>query len=239
MGEARQRIVINFDNKIPGKSVRPYGRRRWPKVLAFLAVAFVLVIALFVAGTFFWWQRYQTRPAYSLALMIDAARRDDTAALEQLIDTDKITANLINELSDKAVARYGAGLSPSERQRVQALMPGLLPEVRRNVRVESTKAAKDVAALLGDRPFLLLALAAPYLVTIEVENDSAVVSIPGSGTQFTMVQNGNRWQVVALKDEQTVQTLVDRLTAGLPPVGQFFADAPRGQPPKQRRRRRR
>jgi len=72
-----------------------------------------------------------------------------------------------------------------------------------------------------------------------VADDAATVSLVDRETQFTMAKNGERWQVVSLKDEQIVQRLVDRLTIGLPPVGQFFDDRPRGQPPGPKRRRRR
>ena len=47
-----------------------------------------LVVALGVA--FLSWRHYQTTPTYSLALLVDAAQRNDMPDVDKIVDTDKI-----------------------------------------------------------------------------------------------------------------------------------------------------
>ena len=44
-------------------------------------------------GAFLWWQHYQTTPAYSLAVLVDAAQRNDMTGVDKIVDTDKIVDN--------------------------------------------------------------------------------------------------------------------------------------------------
>ena len=42
------------------------------------------------AGAFLSWHHYQTTPTYSLALLVDAAQRNDMPDVDKVMDTDKI-----------------------------------------------------------------------------------------------------------------------------------------------------
>src|SRR5438876_1256394 len=77
----RNRIVIPLDKARadePGR-VRVRVRRsgRAGRVLGFIAIILVVVIIGALAGGYFWWRHYQSQPAYSLALLVDAAQRND------------------------------------------------------------------------------------------------------------------------------------------------------------------
>src|SRR4051794_11662657 len=97
----RQRIVINLDApKAEGtKPVRK--RRRWPRVLAILAGLGLVVVVIGAVGGFVWWRHYQSTPAYTLTLLIDAAQRNDVAEFQKLIDDDEIAKNMIASVSQK------------------------------------------------------------------------------------------------------------------------------------------
>ena len=73
----KKRIVINLDTPGPRGGAMAYGasgkKRRWPKVIAILLMLIFVVVLAAVAGAYFWWRHYQTTPAYSMALIIDAA----------------------------------------------------------------------------------------------------------------------------------------------------------------------
>src|SRR6266487_2289849 len=75
---SRKRIVINLDQS-SGAQPNKQRARRWPKVLALLAVLIIVVVVIAAAGGYLWWRHYQTTPSYSLALILDAAQRDDMA----------------------------------------------------------------------------------------------------------------------------------------------------------------
>src|ERR1041385_6670777 len=103
----RQRIVINLD-ATKTKGERPVRkRRRWPRVLGILALLLVLGVVAAAAGGYFWWRHYQSTPAYTLALVIDAAQRNDLAEVQKHLNDDEITKNMLTAVSQKATARYG------------------------------------------------------------------------------------------------------------------------------------
>ena len=54
----------------------------------------------------------RSTPQYSLALLIDAARRDDKQQVGTLVDTDKVVDGFVPEIIDSAVDLYGRGLPP-------------------------------------------------------------------------------------------------------------------------------
>src|SRR5215467_6188540 len=115
----RKRIVINLDSS-PGGGGGKYGgyapggyaqqprkTRRWPKVLAILGLLLLLGVVATLAGAYFGWRHYKTTPSYSLALIIDAAQRNDMPAFQKQFDEDAIAKNLITEVTQKASVRYG------------------------------------------------------------------------------------------------------------------------------------
>ena len=95
-----KRIVINLE---PGPGNKPQPRRRkssrWLRVLALLAIVVVVVIGLVVAGGFFWWRHYQSTPAYSLTLLVDAAQRGDVEELAKRIDDEEVARNMVGAVS--------------------------------------------------------------------------------------------------------------------------------------------
>src|SRR5262252_5209746 len=98
----RNRIVINFDNQVPS---RRGGRRRGILgVLAVIAVILVVVVAAIAAGGFFWWRHYQSSPAYSLALLVDAIQRNDQPAIDEVLDTDKIATDFVSQIRARVPA---------------------------------------------------------------------------------------------------------------------------------------
>ncbi|HKZ76852.1 MAG TPA: hypothetical protein VJ124_00905 [Pyrinomonadaceae bacterium] len=216
----RKRIVINLGGAPPGT---PAGRRRtrWPRILALFVIVFVAVLALALTAAFLWWRHYQTTPPYSLALLIDAAQRDDTQAMDQIMDTDQILRNLVTQVTDRAVSRYGITLSPLLRKRVEALVPGLMPSVRQIVRDAVAQRVRELAEAADHRPFIVVALGIPYLVNISTEDDKATVSttIDEHGVELAMERDGERWKVTSVKDDSIVQRIVDEIIKDLPAIG--------------------
>src|SRR6266404_9621505 len=93
----RNRIVIPLDRtraEEPGH-VRPRRSGRAGRVLGFIAIVLAVVIIGALAGGYLWWRHYQSQPAYSLALLVDAAQRNDGTAIDRLLDLDKITTDFV------------------------------------------------------------------------------------------------------------------------------------------------
>jgi len=187
-------------------------------VLAIIIVGFLIIAA---AGGFFWWQHYKTTPAYSLALLVDAVERNDTAVADQLIDTDKILANLTSQVTEKAASRYGSSLTPAAHQRLTDLIPGLLPGLKQNVRDVLTTRIRQITEKSAHRPFIVTAIGLPYLVNITTEGNAGRVTTKTGDFELTMEHQGERWKVVSMKDETLVQQMVDNVVKQLPAVGEL------------------
>jgi hypothetical protein len=206
-------------------------------ILALVAVAFGVVA---IAGGYLWWQSYKSTPGYSLALLVDAVQKEDLTTIDQLVDSDKIATNMSKELAEKAAGRYGAALEPAVRQQVDALVPSLMLQVKQTLRDEVVKSVRELSQHTQQRPFIIVALALPYVVKITSENDTAKVAVPNRDTELTLQRNGERWQIVGIKDNSLVQRLVDRFAEDMPAITPPSLDSVlRGRPPGSGRRRRR
>jgi len=217
----RQRLVINFDQQDRARIAPRPRKPRWIKVLAILGITVVTLVVLVAAGLFFWWRHYQTTPAYSLALLVDAAQRNDMAGLDQIVDMDQIVSNLVGPAAEKAAARYGPTLSVTMRRRVTALVTVLLPRLKESIRAELATRVQEIQS--KPKPFMVVAFSLPYLVNIATEGDSARITatVQERPVELTMLRHEARWKVSAIKDERLLQRIVDELIKELPAIRQL------------------
>ena len=223
----RQRIVINLDGQREGaKPVRK--RRRWLRVLAILALLGLIGVVGAGVGGFFWWRHYQSTPAYAATLLVDAAQRNDVAAFEKLINDDEVAKNMVASVSQKAAARYGYALNSSVQQRIDGLMPTLLPQLKQTIHAEVVKELQDLAAKSEPRPFILLVVTVPRLMTVTTAGDTAKVKapLPERTIEFTMQRDAERWKVTEVNDDVLVQRVVDNVMKELPAIGAVDANSP-------------
>ncbi|HEY6802528.1 MAG TPA: hypothetical protein VI306_03015 [Pyrinomonadaceae bacterium] len=232
----RKRIVINLDQPAVGGGYAPYAggqarqvpgkSRRWPKVLAiFLVLIFFVVLAAGVGG-YFYWRHYQTTPAYSLALIIDAAQRNDMESFQKQIDDDSIAKNLITEVTQKAQDRYGIAMSPALQKQIDTMMPTLVPRLKDTIHEEVAKEIKEFASKSEPKPFIIVALAVPTLMTITTEGDKARATaiLPNRTIELGLQRDGDLWKVTELKDEVLLQRIVDSVMKDLPALGSDFGN---------------
>ena len=76
-----------------------------------ISAVFVVVAAVVsaIAG-FAYWQSLKDEPQHALASIVDASRRNDNAAINELIDSDAVVDSLVPQITEKAVEIYGRGL---------------------------------------------------------------------------------------------------------------------------------
>jgi hypothetical protein len=227
----KKRIVINLDappggQGYVGSTPRGYGQqpgksRGWLKVLGVLFVLMVLGVVAVGVGGFLWWRNYQTKPAYSLALIIDAAQRDDMESFKKQIDNDAIARNLIADVSKQAATRYGIALNENLQKQIDTLIPTLLPKLKATIEEEVAKEIKEFASKSEPKPFILVALAVPSLVTITAEGDKAraVAPMPNRTIELGLQRDGDLWKVTEFKDEVLLQRVVDNVMKDLPAIG--------------------
>ena len=192
-----------------------------------LVVAAVFVVVVAIAG-FFSWRRFQASPEYSLALLVDAAQRNDQEQLAKLIDDDEVSKNMIAAVSQKAVTRYGSAINPTTQQQIDKLMPTLLPRVKQTIHNEVANQIKTFAASSEPKPFIVLLVTVPSLVKITTEGDTAKATASASNRNIdlTMRRDADRWKVVGINDDALVQRVVDSVMKDLPPIGGFDSNGP-------------
>ena len=240
----RQRIVINVDGP-PSEATKrvrtPRGKgRRWVRVLGILAVFVLVVVVAAVVGGFLWWRNYQSTPTYAVTLLIDAAQRNDPAEFQKRINDDEIAKNMVATVSQKAAARYGLAFNSSVQQRIDTMVPALLPRLKQTIHDEVVKEIKAFASKSEPKPFILLVVAVPRLITVTTEGNTAKVKAPldDRTIELTMQRDADLWKVTEFKDDVLVQRVVDNVMRELPAIGSIESDSPlfKKQPRKRSRK---
>lgn len=224
MKSRRNRIVIDL-NQPPPPGWRPRGKRgRAGRILAIVGIVLVLLVAGIAVGAFFWWQSFKSGPAYTLALMVDAAQRDDRAALDQILDYDKISTafvsevrsrvsgtSIVNSLLPSQLDQLVANITPKLKETLIEVLP---PEIRR-----VTEPAKG-------KPVFLIALSARYFADIKQNGTGATVDLKfkDEQIQLTMQKAENRWRVISIRDDRLTNIIADAAKKGLSQRGSQFQD---------------
>ncbi|MBD0327321.1 MAG: DUF2939 domain-containing protein, partial [Pyrinomonadaceae bacterium] len=219
----RSRIVVQLDRARQMAHVPQKGSRGARVLLIVLLVMAALLLGLAI-GFFFWWRSYKTGPAYSLALLVDAAQRGDTAGIDEIVDTNKVVENFAPQVTEQAVGRLGTALTPAVRKQIESLVPKLLPRVQQTVHDEVIQKVKEIGARAEGKPFFLIALGIPYVVDIteDVDTAKAVATHNDRTIELTLQRNAERWKVVGVKDEALAKRVVDSIAKDLPAIGSSF-----------------
>jgi hypothetical protein len=220
-GRRKSRIVIDVAQAQAEARARRSGKGlgRGGRILSLVAIGLVALALLVLAGGYAWWRSYAKGPAYSLALLVDAARRDDLPAVEALIDADQIAQGFLPQVIDKLAG--GAVALPPQVQRGQlsAALPALIPRLRETMREEITRNMKGIAEQAGkNTPTPLLALGISRMAEIKEEGDAANVAFKSGErpVELALRRNGERWKVVTVNDDALATDIATRLASSLP-----------------------
>ena len=234
----RQRIVINLDGPATEGAKPVRKRRRWPRVLGILALLVLLFVVAAAVGGYFLVRRYQSSPTYALALMFDAAQRNDVAEFDKRIAGEEIAKNMTAAVSQKAASRYGGSLNSSVQQKIDSTMSSLLPRVKQTVHDEFLNAMK--AAAPEQRSFISIVGAVQSMMTVTTNGDSAKATgkMAGHDIELGMRRDGDGWKVIDVKDDLIVQRVVDNVMKELPAIGGADPEFPFMKKAKPKRSRR-
>lgn len=221
----RNRIVINLDQNQPGRTRGRAGGSGIGRVLLIIAVVLLVVIGGAVAGGYFWWRHYQRSPAYSLALLADAAQRNDTATVDGVLDTERITADFISQVRQRLPASSSAAsLLPSQLDSVKDSVSAKLKDT---VHEQLMKELQELSSVAQGKPFIVVALGIPYFADIKQENNTAqaVVHVKDEQIKLTMQAEGERWRITAVQDEKLAKMVADALIRSVPTNGPQLQDS--------------
>ncbi len=189
-------------------------RRSVFKTVMITLVVVVAVTALACStGTYLYWQHLKSTPQYSLALIVDSARRDDQAGVSKLVDTDAVVEDFVPQVTGKAVELYGRGLSPDVIQRVTRIAAPVMPAVKDRAREELPLAIRQKTAAFGDVPFAAMVLGAETYLDIKIEGDLAKVrsKLPEHDFELQMIRNGEQWKVAGVRDDELATRIARRI----------------------------
>lgn len=170
-----------------------------------IAVAIVFgSILLGAAGAFIYWRTLVDSPQYSLAVMIDAARRGDDNAINAAIDTDAIVEDFVPQVAAKAAEMYGRGLPPAIIAKLASVATPVMPAVKERARIEVPRLIREQSARIEDVPFVFLVFGADRYFDVKVYGDRAIATstIEDRPFELTMSKQGDSWKVIGVKDEQ-------------------------------------
>lgn len=213
------KFVVNLDepsnevNLSQATSPEPQKRGGCLKILKILGItSFVLLIIISIAG-FFYWQSVKKTPQYSLALLVDAARRDDKEKVAEIIDTEQVVNNFIPQISEKAVELYGRNLPPQVINRVSLLVTPLMPGIKEKAKAELPQLIREKTEKLDRVPYWAIALFAERGLEIKIDGDKAEIKskIPERPLEFTMKREGQEWKIVAIKDEKLARKVAEKV----------------------------
>jgi hypothetical protein len=219
----RNRIVIDLDKARADQQGRARtGRsRRAGRIFGFIVVL-VLIIIVVVAGGYLWWRHYQNSPAYTLAVLADAAQRNDTATVDGILDTDKVCDDFISQVRQHAGGSVTSTISSVWPSGANSALQTLSPKLKQTVHDEMVNELKRVTEPAKGKPFVLLALVITRFADIKEANNvaQAKVDIKDDHLQLTMLPatqpGGPRWRVTAVQDDKMAKQIADGMTQNLP-----------------------
>jgi hypothetical protein len=222
----RNRIVINLD-QLPRKGAR----RGCAKPLIITAVVLLLLAGGFAGGIYLWWRHYQNSPAYTLAILADAAQRNDTATVDSIFDIDKVCDDLMAQVRQNTGGSAAAALNSVLPAQTNAALQTLTPKLKETMHDEVVKELQRLTEAAKGKPFILVALAITRFVDIKEENNVAQVkvNIKDEHLQLTMQAStqasGPHWRVTAVQDDKLANLVTESVKQKLPTSGTQVQDA--------------
>lgn len=210
--EAEQTAKKN-DSPAFGLTDAPKKKSRVKKILGILAITFGAIFLIAAIGGFFYWQSVKNSPQYSLALLVDAARRGDQVEIDKLVNVDAVVDDFVPQITDKAVELYGRGLAPSVINKLSVAVSPYLPAVKQRAKAEIPGLIREKTSRFESVPFWVIALGAGRVLDIKETGDTAVIhyNSPERPFDLTMKRNGDRWQIVAIKDEIIARRIAEKI----------------------------
>lgn len=227
-GGGRSRIVIDVE-RMQAESRARRGRRlgRAGRYLSVTGLVVIVVVLVLLVGGYLWWRSFERSPAYSLALLVDAAQRGDGQMVGSLTNADGINLGFIPQVIDK-LPGVNPPVSPQARVQLSAALPQFLQH--ESVRDEMAQELKALSK--GHTSFPLTAFGVRSAADVKEQGDKATVTVKESDrtVELTMARDGERWKVVNVKDDKLAGDIATRLASSVPVSSQ----PPVPQPPPRR-----
>lgn len=188
-------------------------RSRLKKVLSILLATVAVIAIVGASGFYLYWQSLKTTPQYSLALIVNAAEKNDQTTVNHLVDIDSVVDDFLPQITDRAVELYGRGMPQDIIQRVARIAAPVMPAIKDRARDELPGAIKQKTSEFGYVPFEAMVLGAEHYLDIQIRGDDATVKslIPEQELEVKMRRDGDLWKIVAVKDDKLATAIAQRV----------------------------
>jgi hypothetical protein len=173
------------------------------RVAKLIFISVIALLAVSCSAGFFYWQSLKATPQYSLALLMDAARRNDNAKINELVDIDKVVDDFVPQIIASAVDMYGRGLPKETLNNLAVVAQPIMPALKDRARSELPHVIRDRTEKFDRIPFAAIVMGADKYLDITVKGDTASVKskIEDKPLELTMKRVGDHWQVVGIRDQ--------------------------------------
>ena len=202
--DLNEKPLVNNGAGTVGTASQPGKRRGFLKCLKIMAILLIALIVIGGIGGYLYWQSMKRTPQYSLALLIDAARRNDEAEIDKIVDINAVVDDFVPQITGKAIDMYGRGLPPATIGKVASVSAPMMPAVKDRARAELPDKIRERTEKFKYVPMPAIVFGADKYLDIAVKGDDAVIKSKQADRplEVKMKRSGDRWQVVAVKDDE-------------------------------------
>jgi hypothetical protein len=181
-------------------------------VIKISAVLLILILASFLGG-YLYWRSFENTPQYSLALLVDAARRHDQAQIDRIVEIDSVVDDFMPQITGRAVELYGRGLSPQTIAKVARVANPVMPALKQSARAQLPNLIRKKTERFESVPFAAMVMGADRYLDIRPDGDTAVVRsrLPEHSFEVRMQRNGNGWKIVSVRDEELATEIAQKV----------------------------
>jgi hypothetical protein len=174
------------------------------RVARLIFISLIALLAVSCSAGFFYWRSLKRTPQYSLALLVDAARRDDKAAVNTLVDTDKVVDDFMPQIIGSAVDMYGRGLPPQTINNLAVVAGPIMPALKDRARMELPGVIRQRTRQFDRVPFAAIVMGAARYLDISINGDVAEITskVDDKPLQLKMRRSGDRWIVIGVHDQE-------------------------------------
>jgi hypothetical protein len=189
------------------------------------AVVLLLLAGVIAGGGYLWWQNYKSTPAYALAVLADAAQKNDTAMVDSILDSGKVCDGLVTQVREGTGGSAVSSIASMLPGQTNSALQTVSPKVEQTVHDELVKEVKRLTEPAAGKPFFLVALGITRFADIKEENNVARVNVnvKDEHLQLTMQPTtrpgATRWIITAVQDEKLMKLVADGLMRKLPTPG--------------------
>lgn len=189
------------------EAVRPH---RFRKAVLIIAAVFAVIALTSGISGWIYWRSFRDTPQYSLALLIDAARRGDQTTIDRIVNTDELVDNFMPQITSRAIDLYGRGLPPETIAKVRRIAEPLMPAVKDRARTELPRVIRRKTAEFANVPFGAMVIGADRYLVIDRRDDvTAIVrsKLTERALEVEMRRDGDLWKVVNVRDDQLATSI--------------------------------